>query len=296
MHSHLHQPESWSFPLGLTASLLAVAIVYVRGWWRCRTTFPKVISVSRLVAFLSGLLFVWIAVASPLGTLDHEMLTAHMLQHLLLMAAAAPLILLGAPAVPLLHCLPQSFIRTGVSSLFRRPWVQWLGRAVTHPMFCLFAPSLALIAWHVPVLFEIGMRSQAWHDVQQMSFFATGILLWWPVIQPWPSVARWPRWSIPLYLFFATLPCDALSAFLTFCDRAIYPSYQTVTAPFGLSPLADQQLAGSLMWVCVTFIYLFPAVGITMRILSPSRRQRSFSEAPSAKTPPKDPSGIGVSW
>jgi putative membrane protein len=88
------------------------------------------------------------------------------------------------------------------------------------------------------------------------------------------------------------LPCDALSAFLTFCDRAIYPSYQGVVLPFGLSALSDQQLAGSLMWVCVTFIYLVPAVGITMQILAPSHRSRALLENRSAKTPPRD--GIGV--
>ena len=210
----------------------------------------------------------------------------------MLMAAAAPLILLGAPAVPFLHCLPQSQLRT-LNAIGRTSWLRSLGRFVTHPAFCLFAPSLTLIAWHIPVLFDFAMRSPGWHGVQQASFFATGILLWWPVIQPWPSIARWPRWSIPLYLFFATLPCDALSAFLTFCDRSIYPSYQNATTLFGLSPLADQQLAGSLMWVCVTFIYLLPAAGITMQILSPACHSRTLPAKLGAKKPPID--GIGVS-
>lgn len=293
MHSHLHPPESWSFPLGLTCFLLAIAIVYVRGWWRCRVTFPKVLSVWRLIAFMSGLLFVWIAVASPLGSLDHRLLTAHMVQHLLLMAGAAPLILLGAPAVPFLHCPPQSLLRRAVS-VARLRWMQWLGRTVTNPAFCLFAASLTLIAWHIPVLFELAMRSAGWHIAQQLSFFVTGTLLWWPVIQPWPSIARWARWTIPLYLFFATLPCDALSAFLTFCDRAIYPSYQSGTLPFGLSALSDQQLAGSLMWVCVTFIYLLPAVAITVQLLAPSHRQRTRSDHQSAKRPRMGASGLGV--
>jgi putative membrane protein len=293
MHSHLHPPESWSFPLGLTCFLSVIAIVYVRGWWRCRSAFPKLISVWRLMAFVSGLLFVWFAVGSPLGSLDHTLLTAHMVQHLVLMAGAAPLILLGAPAVPLWHCLPQWLLRNGVS-IARRRWVQWLGRTLTNPAFCLFAASLTLIAWHVPALFELAMRSSGWHLVQQVSFFATGILLWWPVIQPWPSVARWPQWMIPLYLFFATLPCDALSAFLTFCDRAIYPSYQSRTLPFGMSALSDQQLAGSLMWVCVTFIYLLPAVTITVQLLAPSHRQRRNSDQKSANMPRMGASGLGA--
>jgi putative membrane protein len=293
MHSHLHPPESWSFPVGLTCCLLAVAILYSWGWWRARTRFPREIWVARLIAFVGGLLFIWIVIGSPLRSLDHTLLTAHMVQHLLLMAGAAPLIVLGVPAVLFLHCIPQSSLwRDG--SVLRHPWVQWTGHALTHPAFCLFAPSLTLIAWHIPALFELAMRSPGWHIVQQVSFFATGILLWWPVIQPWPSVARWPRWAIPLYLFFATLPCDALSAFLTFCDRSIYPSYQSGTLPFGLSALSDQQLAGSLMWVCVTFIYLLPAVAITMQILAPSSRQRTSSDEQSAKTPELGASGLGV--
>jgi putative membrane protein len=293
MPSHVHPPEPWSFPLGLTCFLLAIAIVYVRGWWSCRTILPKVISVWRLIAFVGGLLFVWIAVGSPVGSLDHSLLTAHMVQHLLLMAAAAPLFLLGAPAVPVLHCLPQSILRS-VSSVLGQRGIQRFGHTLTNPAFCLLAASLTLIAWHIPALFELAMRSLGWHIVQQVSFFATGILLWWPVIQPWPSVARWPRWAIPLYLFFATLPCDALSAFLTFCDRAIYPSYQTGTLPFGLSALSDQQLAGSFMWVCVTFIYLLPAVAITMKILAPSHRQRTSSEEQAAKPPRMGASGLGA--
>src|SRR5260370_702128 len=92
--------------------------------------------------------------------------------------------------------------------------------------------------------------------------------IWWPVVQPWPNVARWPRWSIVLYLFFATLPCDALSAFLTFCDRVVYPCYLSGNRHFGISPLQDQEYAGALMWVCVTFVYLVPAVLITTQLLS----------------------------
>jgi cytochrome c oxidase assembly factor CtaG len=214
-----------------------------------------------------------------------------MVQHLLLMAGAAPLILLGAPAVLFLHSLPQSVLQS-IAKFFSKQWVRSLGRALTNPAFCLFAPSLTLIAWHIPALFELAMRSPGLHVVQQASFFVTGLLLWWPVIQPWPSVAQGPRWFVPLYLFFATLPCDALSAFLTFCDRAIYPSYQNRTLPFGLSALSDQQLAGSFMWICVTFIYLLPAVAVTMQILAPSHRHRTNLDE--QRTARLGASGLGV--
>jgi cytochrome c oxidase assembly factor CtaG len=138
-----------------------------------------------------------------------------------------------------------------------------------HPAFCLLAASSALIGWHIPAVFELALRSDSWHVVERASFFITGMLLWWPVIQPWPIVAKWPGWLVLGYLFLATLPCDALSAFLTFYDRVVYSCYRSAPAIFGRSPLQDQQFAGALMWICVTFIYMVPAVLITVQMLSP---------------------------
>jgi cytochrome c oxidase assembly factor CtaG len=110
-----------------------------------------------------------------------------------------------------------------------------------------------------------------WHGVQHATFLAAGVLFWVPVIQPWPTVSRWPRWSIPVYLFLATLPCDALSAFLTFCGRVVYPRYGSMHVHSGVSPLEDQGRAGALMWFWVTIAYLVPAVLVTIELLSPRR-------------------------
>jgi putative membrane protein len=188
------------------------------------------------MAFITGFFALWIAVGSPLASMDHHWLTAHMVQHLLLMTVAAPLILLGLPTIPL------------------RP---------PHPVFCWLAGTSVVIGWHVPALFELGMSSVLWHAIEQASFFAAGILFWWPIVQSGPSHRRLSPWGAPLYLFLATLPCDTLSAFLTFCDRVVYPHYKSANA------LRDQECAGALMWVWVTFVYLAPAVAITLRALSP---------------------------
>ena len=104
------------------------------------------------------------------------------------------------------------------------------------------------------------------------SFLATGMLFWWPVIQPWPSAFR-PDLSIILYLFFATLPCDILSGFLVFCDRVVYPIYFSSSHLFGFSALADQQCAAALMWSFVTVIYLIAGAILTMQLLSPESLQ-----------------------
>jgi putative membrane protein len=105
--------------------------------------------------------------------------------------------------------------------------------------------------------------------VEHASFLATGLLFWWPVVQPWPAISRLPDFSIILYLFLATLPCDILSGLLVFCDRVVYPVYFSASHPFGFSPLADQQCAGALMWTCVTIVYLVAGAILTMRLLEP---------------------------
>ena len=261
--------QSWSAPVAVDASLCLAALFYARGWNRLRIVSNRQFPVWRLAAFFAGVAAVWIAIGSPLEALDDVSLTIHMAQHLLLSAIAPPLILLGAPALPLLRGLPQSIARNVVSPFLRLPLVKRMSRLVSNPAICWLVATLALVGWHIPSIFELALRWDWLHKMEHATFLAAGLMFWWPVVQPWPSAPRWPRWTIPLYLFSATFPCDALSGFLTFCDRVVYPSYFSSPRLFGLSPLEDQQCAASLMWVAVTVILLVPAVLVTLKILSP---------------------------
>ena len=265
--------ESWSTPIGVNVSLGLAALVYTRGWLRLRIIFPRLISAWRIAAFWAGIVSVWIAIGSPVDAFDDGLLSVHMLQHLLLMSIAPPLILLGAPALPLLKGLPQWLARRVVRPFLQWGIVKWLGRFLANPAICWLAAALALIGWHIPVVFELALRWKWLHELEHACFFGAGLLFWWPVVQPWPSTPRWPRWTIPLYLFFATLPCDALSGFLVFCDRVVYSSYLSAPRLFGISALQDQECAAALMWTCVTIIFLVPAVIVTLDILSPQKEQ-----------------------
>src|SRR5262249_38714570 len=160
---------------------------------------------------------------SPLVAYDHDLLTVHMIQHLLLMTFAPALILVSEP-LQIWHGLPR-LGKAVLSPLFRRPLVQRFGRLISQPALCWIISAGTLLGWHTPALFTLGMRSEMWHSVEQASFLAAGFLFWWPVIQPWPSVSVGPQWSTLLYLFMATLPCDILSGFLVFSDRVAYPFY-----------------------------------------------------------------------
>jgi putative membrane protein len=257
--------HSWSLPVLFV--LASIVLLYLLGWHKLHTAFPGVLRPWRPAAFVGGMLIVLAASGSPLAMLDHHYLTAHMAQHLLLMTLAVPLILLGAPVITLLEAFPAS-----ISGLLRRHSIQqWFAPVLTHPVFCWLACTAVVIGWHIPTVFQLGMRSELGHSVEQLCFVAAGILFWWPVIQPWPAVAKWPSWSIPVYLFLAALPCDALSAFLCLCNRVVYAHYLPAQS-FQVGALKDQACAGALMWVWVTFAYLFPAAGLTFRLLSPERR------------------------
>jgi putative membrane protein len=264
--------EAWSTLLvPVTLAVLLGALLYLYGWVLLGRQAPGAMSRWRLASFLGGVFFLWLAVGSPLATLDHRLLSLHMLQHLLLMNVAAPLLLLGAPFAVLVHVLPTRFHPSAPGVLWHSSPVRELSRFLTHPLVCWLAGTTVVIAWHVPAVLELTLRSHAWHLAQHASFLFCGLLFFWPVVLPWPAVSRWPRWALPLYLFFATLPCDALSAFLVFCGRVVYPHYLLARSASGISPLADQECAGALMWFVVTVGYLLPAVLITLQLLSPKR-------------------------
>jgi cytochrome c oxidase assembly factor CtaG len=269
MHS---AADHTSFPAGLTFALVLVTLVYVRGWLKLRRAAPASLtslSMGRVGMFVLGLGVLWIAVAAPLGALGvigHGRISSHMVRHVLIGAVAPPLIWLSAPMGPLLLGLANKWPLPLVSS---DPLAS-LGRLLTHPFTAWLAGVLTVIGWHVPAAFEFAQQSESWHAIQIGSFFVTGLLFWWPVVQPWPAIARLPRTAVPLYLFAATLPCDALSAFLVFCDRVVYPQNTAESLHIQASALADQQTAGALMWVSITFLYLVPALVMTVQTFSPT--------------------------
>jgi cytochrome c oxidase assembly factor CtaG len=274
---------------------MLAAFLYLRGWSHLRSVSVTAIPAWRAGSFGLGLFLIWVAVGSPLSAFDEELLTVHMVQHLLLMTIAPPLILVGAPVMPFLHGLPRQFVQAVVGPLFRWLLLESVGRVVSQPVFCWLAAAAALVGWHIPAAFTLGLQSESWHVVEHACFLGAGFLFWWPIIQPWPSVAVWPRWSILIYLFLATIPCDVLSGFLVFCDRVIYPVYLSTPTLFGLSPLEDQQCAAALMWMCVTIIYLIPAMILTTRLLavrSSQEDKRGQEELPGALGPRRDPQTV----
>jgi cytochrome c oxidase assembly factor CtaG/ferredoxin len=276
--------ESWSVPPWATALLLLTALLYWRGWRRLARLRPTHFPRWRLLCFLAGLATFWVAIASPLDALGGLLLSAHMVQHLLLAAVAPPLVLLGAPSLPILEGLPRAVVREALGPWLASPALERLGRALTHPAAGLSAMTLAMWGWHVPAAYELALRSPSWHEVEHACFFGAALLFWWPVVLPWPSRPQWPAWGIPLLLLAGDVSNTILAAVLTFSDRVLYPRYASVPRLFGLSALADQSLAGVIMWVPGSLVFLGPAVWLAARLLAPASLRRPV---PRAAPPPR---------
>ncbi len=275
--------RAWSWPVLPLVGILLTSAIYLRGWFKASRTRPDELPGWRALSFCAGMLAVWIAIASPIDALDDYLLTAHMIQHFILMSVAPPLIILGAPAVPLLRGLPRWFITGPLHPLFASRGVQRVFHALSHPTLIWLAMNVAYLGWHVPAAFEATFRSENIHDTEHMCFLLTNIAFWWVVLQPWPSKPRWPRWAAIPYLLSADLVNTILSALLTFSGRVLYPSYAAAPRVSSLTPLQDQAAAGAEMWILNSLVFLVPAVAITMQVLAPKRIRPAVSRARSPK-------------
>jgi cytochrome c oxidase assembly factor CtaG len=249
---------SWTCPPWIAVALLLALALYARGWRQLRRQMPQRFGDWRLVAFVAGLATLFVAIASPLDAFSGLLLQVHMTQHLLLMMVAPPLIWLGAPAAPLLRGLPSSVLKNGLGPFLAWPALQRFGRRLTHPLVCWVSFVVTTWLWHVPALYELALRSPAWHQLEHVCFLLSALLFWWPVIQPWPSTPIWPRWAMIPYLLLADIQNTMFSALFAFSERILYPAYAAVPRLWDISVLNDQAAAGAIMWVPGSVAFLIP--------------------------------------
>jgi cytochrome c oxidase assembly factor CtaG len=262
----------WSPPVFLTSALLLTAAVYLRGWFAIRRTRRALFPVWRLAAFLLGLATIWISIASPLDGFADQLLSAHMVEHLLLMSIVPPLLLLGYPVVPLLRGLPR-FVRIYLlGPLIRLHSLRSLGHFLVTPLVAWLIMNLVLLGWHVPAAYDFALEHEHWHEFEHACFLFSSILFWFPLILPWPSRQRYAGWHMLLYLVSADVINTILAAFLAFCDRPVYSYYLRQPNAFHVDPLGDQVAGAAFMWVVGSAVFLLPALYITVRLMEQNKK------------------------
>jgi putative membrane protein len=265
----------WSPPVFLTMTVILTALVYVRGWFAIRRTRPALFPAWRLAAFLLGLATMWISIGSPLDGFADALLSAHMVEHLLLMSFVPPLLLLGYPVVPLLRGLPRGFTVRLLGPLLRLEALRRVGHFLTTPLVAWLAMNLIFLGWHVPAAYDFALEHEHWHEFEHICFLGSSILFWWPLVRPWPTSMHPMGWFALPYLIMADIVNTALSAFLAFCGQPVYGYYLREPNPFHISPLSDQMLGSVIMWVVGSLVFLIPAVIVTVHLVQRGTRLRA---------------------
>jgi cytochrome c oxidase assembly factor CtaG/cytochrome c2 len=263
---------AWSFDPLVVLMLVASAFLYARGVLRIwqRTQRGRGIRVWQAWTFGVGWLVLALAMLSPLHELSGVLFSAHMTQHELLMVVAAPLIVLGRPLVPSLWALPMKW-RKQAGALTRRNEVSIFWQSISAPAAAWLIHAAALWTWHLPGPYQLTLESDFMHTLQHVSFFGTALLFWWALFHG--RRGRLSYGASVLYLFTTAMHSGALGALLTFAASPWYPAYEGLTAPWGLTTLEDQQLAGLIMWVPAGIAYLVAALFLIVEWLRESERR-----------------------
>ena len=229
--------SDWNIEPTIAVGVLALVTAYL---FITRTSSFS----SQKASFIAGMVVLFVALGPPLDDWsDHYLLLAHMVQHLLLIMLAAPLLLYGTPAWVL-------------EPLTRNRITNTIGYWLTRPVMAYLVANAVFVLWHVPLFFEMALRSLPVHGFEHATMLGTALLAWWPILGPLP---QWPRLALPLhslYYFAMTLPGTAVGAFITFADPGLYAPYDTARRIFGIDLATDQQAAGLLMWVALGTVYL----------------------------------------
>jgi putative membrane protein len=262
----------WPFePAVLVGVELAAVLYLVGGVRRAGTNHSYATARWRSIAFWLGLATILVALQSPLEILARQLFWVHMVQHLLLMAVAAPLLALASPWTRMWRALPLSWRRTVAKPLFRDPRlrpVRWAYRQVSQPSVTWFLAAANLWLWHVPGLYDLTLIYHLVHHVEHVLFLALSLAFWAQVIDQVPFHARLGSLARSAYVFFSLVASWGLAAVLSFATSAFYAYSLLPSRPGGISALTDQQLGGGMMWVPGAIPYSIAFVALLFRWLA----------------------------
>ncbi len=261
---------AWNWDPLILLGLVLQAGAYLACVGPLRARFPgsAPVSAARVQTFLLGSLVLLIALCSPIETLgDGYLLSAHMVQHLLITLIAPPLLLLGTP-------------RWLFRPLLRLPLALPIGRFLTNPLFTFLCFNLVFAVWHTPAYYEATLRSAPVHAFEHVLFITTATLTWWPVFSPMDELPRIAEPAQCLYLFLESLPPTILGALITFAGWILYPTYGRAPRVWGISPQLDQQIAGLIMWVPGALVFLGVLTIVFFRWFNDDDRQPSQDMRP----------------
>lgn len=262
---------SWTLDPLLIATILLGGWLYSRGLaklWSHRA--GSVVTAWRAECFAGGLAVIAVALISPVDALSSALFSVHMVQHLLLIAVASPLLVLGAPLTPMLVALPAQW-RRGLRRRAHSPRLRGALNRFRAPILAWIIATGTLWLWHVPALYESALRSQPIHALEHALLLISACVFWFAVLPDTRRKAGIVESGLPvavLSLAGMVAQGTALGIALAFSSSPWYASYASTTAVWHLTPLQDQQIAGLIMWIPVGAIYLGAALVLIGRAIA----------------------------
>jgi cytochrome c oxidase assembly factor CtaG len=213
-----------------------------------------------------------VALVSPVDALSDSLLWVHMVQHELLMVVAAPLMALSSPLVACVWAFRTRALRAGGPvrpSLASRGYhaLRW----AMAPAFVFLLHALALWIWHLPSLYDAALEHEAVHIAQHICFFSSACLFWWGMLHG--RYGRLGYGAAVIYMFATSMHSGVLGALLTVARYPWYRDYMATTSSWGYTPLEDQQVAGLIMWIPASVVFLVAGLGFLAAWLRESERR-----------------------
>jgi cytochrome c oxidase assembly factor CtaG len=270
----------WQFTPVVSAGLVAAAAAYLSGAWRVGRRHPaRPWPAWRTVAFLGGLAVIALATQSSIGAYDDVLFSVHMVQHVLLIMVAPPLLVLGRPVTLLLHAVGNP-VHTWVKRAVRSPALT----ALTWPPVATAGYCAAVVSTHTPPVMDLVLENSAVHDGEHLLYLIAGYLFFLPVLGSEPI-----RWRVPVLARFVMLlivmPVDtAVGVVLMIAPHELFPPYLRTGRVWGPSPVADLHAGGIIMWVGSDLVMTVLAVGLAMLLVhGPGQAVRRRPEADDAR-------------
>jgi len=270
---------SWDWRVEVIAVLGMAGLLYSRGWWHLRRRQPRLATGRRLMAYLGGLTVLGLALMSPIDVLGGQFFFVHMIQHLLLVMIAPPLLLLANPFPFFLWGLPAG-ARRQIGQLLRRrtPFRRGL-HSLTSPGLVWMTFVAFFVAWHDPKAYDAALRNELVHDLEHLTFFGTAMLFWWQVIGAGPLLRSLSR-GVRLGYVLAVVPVNMLTGvFIAFARQPIYTYYTAVPRLWGMTVMQDQMLGGVIMWIPGSMMYLLAALILISRLIQAEADKQPLPES-----------------
>lgn len=252
---------SWDLRIEILLPLLAGGVLYARGWRRLRLRGSRRLATRwRLVAFLVGLVTITISLLSAIDSFSAVLFLMHMIQHLLLIMVAAPLIMASNPFPFILWGLPRGR-EIGLALFSPGAWFAPVLRRTTGPGITWLLFVGFLWGWHDPGAYDAALKSDLVHDIEHLTFYLPALLFWWHVTQAGPRVHGSLSPGARIAYTLSVVPANMIAGIaISFAAEPLYSHYLTVPRIWGLTALEDQQLGGTIMWIPGSMMYLLAAI------------------------------------